>query len=269
MQSIDAKYLRERALSIKKRFLKMYHGANAGHIGSSLSCAEMMTFIKFSCMKEDDHLILSKGHAAASLYSVLAENGELSEADIETFYKNNTYLSAHPPANKLKGIPFATGSLGHGLSISGGLGMAAKLKNNGKKIFCICSDGELNEGSTWEAALFIAHHKLSNVTWFVDRNHLQGFGSTEDVMKLDPLDKKIEAFGFKVRVCNGHDFNELLALREEILSTHEPLAIICNTVKGKGWEAYAGKLDCHYLPFKGDDYKNTIDFLEANDKHES
>ncbi len=266
MSAKEVTYLEEKALSIKKRFLLMYSKANAGHIGSSLSCAEIMTFLKFSCMNEQDHLILSKGHAAASLYSVLAERGELTGEDIESFYKNDTYLSAHPPANKIKGIPFATGSLGHGLSISAGLGMAAKLKKSGKKIFCVCSDGELNEGSTWEAALFISHHNLTNVVWFVDRNHLQGFGSTEDIMKLEPLDKKIGSFGFEVRKCDGHSFDELLKLKQEIGNTKVPLAVICNTTKGRGWDAYAGKLDSHYLPFKGDDLENTIKRIEGDKK---
>jgi transketolase len=261
----DIPYLKEKALSIKKRFLKMYSSANAGHIGSSLSCAEIMTFVKFSCMDKNDHLILSKGHAAAALYSVLAESGELSEGDIETFYKNDTYLSAHPPANKIKGIPFATGSLGHGLSISAGLGLAAKFKNENKKVFCVCSDGELNEGSTWEAVMFITQHNLENVVLFVDRNKLQGFGSTEDIMKLEPLDKKMESFGFRVIVCDGHNFEEFLKIKNELLKARNPVAVICNTIKGKGWEAYADKLDSHYLPFKGDDFKNTINFIESTD----
>lgn len=260
----EVKYLKERALSIKRRFLKMYHAANAGHIGSSLSCAEIMTFIKFACMREEDYLILSKGHAAASLYSVLAEGGTLSEDDIATFYKNETYLSAHPPANKLKGIPFATGSLGHGLSIAAGLGLAAKLKGLDKKVYCVCSDGELNEGSTWEAALFIAQHELKNVFWFVDRNHLQGFGQTEEIMRLEPLDKKIESFGFTVKNCDGHNFGEMLPLRDQLKNPEGPVAVICTTTKGRGWEAYANKLDSHYLPFKGDDLENTLKWLETD-----
>jgi transketolase len=258
--------LRQKAYAIKKRFLKMYHDAKAGHIGSSLSCTEILTFIKFACMKENDHLILSKGHAAAVLYSTLAESGSLSEKDIETFYKNGTYLSAHPPANKLKGIPFATGSLGHGLSISAGLGLAAKLKKNGTKIFCVTSDGELNEGSTWEAAMFIAHHKLSNVIWFIDRNKLQGFGYTEDVIQLEPLNKKLEAFGFEVIECDGHDLNFFVENKKKITEAGKPVAVICHTVKGKGWETYQGKLDSHYLPFKGDEYENTINYLESQKK---
>lgn len=263
--SSEIQDLKEKALSVKKRFLRMYHSAKAGHIGSSLSCAEILTYIKFACMRQEDHLILSKGHAAASLYSVLAEGGELSEEDIETFYKNATHLSAHPPANKIKGIPFATGSLGHGLSIAAGLGMASKLKSVEKKIYCVCSDGELNEGSTWEAALFIAQHQLRNVAWFVDRNHLQGFGNTEEIMKLEPLADKIAAFGFTVKVIDGHNFSEMLAIREELINARTPYAVICNTTKGRGWQTYANKLDSHYLPFKDDELENTLKWLDTEE----
>lgn len=239
-----------KAYNIKKRFLGMYQMANAGHVGSSLSVVEILTFVRFNWMKDEDEIILSKGHAAASLYSVLAEEGILSEEDIQTFYKNNTYLAAHPPVNKVKRIPFATGSLGHGLSLAAGFGIANKLKKSAKHIFCVTSDGEINEGSTWEAALFIAHHNLKNVVWLIDRNNLQGYGRTEDVMKLDPLDKKLEAFGFKVLLSDGHEFNELEKAKAETLNADKPVAIICNTTKGKGWKLYEDKVDCHYLPMK-------------------
>jgi transketolase len=248
--------LEEKRDSIKKRLIKMYMGANAGHVGCSLSCLEMSVFIKFELMKEDDELILSKGHAAALLYSVLAEEGILSEKDIETFYKNGTYLSAHPPVNKIKSIPFATGSLGHGLSLAAGFGLAANLKKKNKKIFCITSDGELDEGSTWEAALFIAHHNLKNVTWLIDRNYIQGFGRTEDTLKLEPLDRKLESFGFQVATADGHSFD---SLRDNIseFKNERPFAIICNTVKGKDLKL-ENTVDCHYLPITEEEYLQLI-----------
>ena len=256
--------LLKKAFSIKKRFLGMYKAANAGHVGCSLSVAEIITFVRFGWMKDTDEIILSKGHAAASIYSMLAEEGSLSEEDIKTFYKNNTYLAAHPPVNKIKRVPFATGSLGHGLSIAAGLGMANKLKKTDKKIFCITSDGEINEGSTWEAALFIAHHNLKNVVWLVDRNYLQGFGRTEDVMKLDPLDKKLEAFGFNVILSDGHNFTELEEAKQKTSKSDKPSAIICNTTKGRSWKLYEDTLDSHYLPMKDPHYDEILIAVETD-----
>lgn len=253
-----------RSYNIKKRFLEMYKMANAGHVGSSLSVVEILTFVRFSWVKNQDEIILSKGHAAACLYSLLAEDGTLSEADILTFYKNNTYLAAHPPVNKIKGIPFATGSLGHGLSIAAGLGFAQKLKQTKKEIFCITSDGELNEGSTWEAALFIAQHKLKNVVWLIDRNQLQGYGRTEDILQLEPLDKKLESFGFDVVLANGHDFSSLENAKLKSQNSKRPSAIICNTTKGRHWSLYENKVDCHYLPLKDDQYDTILLELEKD-----
>ena len=242
--------------AIKKRVIRMYKAANAGHVGCSLSCLEIITFIKFQLMKAGDELILSKGHAAALLYSVLVEDGTITEKEIETFYKDGTHLSAHPPVNKIKGIPFATGSLGHGLPIAAGFGLANVLKKTDKKIFCITSDGELNEGSTWEAAMFISHHNLKNVIWFIDRNYLQGFGRTEDVIRLEPLDKKLESFGFQVAIADGHSFESLTgAIRE--FSGEKPLAIIGKTIKGKDMKL-ENTVDCHYLPLTEDDYMKLI-----------
>jgi transketolase len=242
----------------------MYRQANAGHVGCSLSVAEILTFVRFGWMGDDDKIILSKGHAAASLYSLLAEDGTLDETIISTFYKNNTLLPAHPPVNKIKKIPFATGSLGHGLSLSAGLGLAQKLRKTSRHIFCITSDGELNEGSTWEAALFIAHHNLKNVIWLIDRNKLQGFGRTEDIMRLEPLDKKLVAFGFNFLHAQGHDFSSLQTAKLQTESSSIPTAIICATTKGRHWSLYEDKIDCHYLPMKADHYEAILAEVESD-----
>src|SRR5262249_53076531 len=156
-----------------------------------------LTLIKFVAMEKGDELILSKGHAAAALYATLAEFGDLGYSELNTFYQDGTWLSAHPPPKKLPGIPFATGSLGHGLSLASGMALGRKLRNRPGQIFCLTSDGELNEGSTWEAALFASHHQLSNLVWLIDRNGLQGFGRTEQVLRLEPLPEKLKAFGFR------------------------------------------------------------------------
>ena len=191
--------LEERVFSVKKRFLAMYRKANAGHIGSSLSCAEILVFLKFAWMSDDDTLLLSKGHAVAALYSLLAEVGLLTPSEIDSFYGEGTLLPALPPFNAIEEIPFATGSLGHGLSVSAGMALGAKLNRQHRRVFCVTSDGELDEGSVWEAALFIAHRRLANVVWVIDRNRIQAIGRTEDVMALEPLDAKLRAFGFHAR----------------------------------------------------------------------
>lgn len=259
--------LLERALSVKKRFLRMYQNANAGHIGCSLSCTEILTFLRFAWMQDKDQLILSKGHAAALLYSVWAEYGILSEAEISTFYKDGTYLAAHPPASKIKGIPFATGSLGHGLSIAAGLGLSHKLKKSTKKVFCVTSDGELNEGSTWEAALFIAHHRLTNVIWLIDRNQLQGFGRTEDVLKLNPIKDKIVAFGFDVLEIDGHEMQDFFQAKSFYETINKPLVLICNTIKGNAVQYFQNTVGCHYLPMKDDQFEkansDVLQFFES------
>jgi transketolase len=259
----------DHALSVKRRFLAMYKAANAGHIGCSLSCAEIMTFLKFAWMQPDDTFILSKGHAAAALYSALAEEGVLSEADIASYYGNGTLLAAHPPARSVKQIPFATGSLGHGLSLAAGLALASKLKREQQRVFCLTSDGELDEGSTWEAVMFIAHHRLANIVWCIDRNKIQGIGRTEDVMRLEPLRGKLESFGFYVIEADGHDFISLSAAREEVErirttdSTGMPCALICHTTKGNSVAFMENTVDWHYLPMNDDHYARAQADVEA------
>ncbi len=255
-----------RAFSVKKRFLAMYRRANAGHIGSSLSCAEILVFLQFAWMQGEDTLVLSKGHAAAALYSTLAEADRLTDAQIETFYEDGTELPALPPFRGIEGIPFATGSLGHGLSLSAGMALGAKLNRRSKRIFCVTSDGELDEGSVWEAALFIAHQRLTNVVWVVDRNRLQATGRTEDVMSLEPLDAKLRAFGFHVISVAGHDFESWLAARREcgraLEARNSPVAIIANTVKGNGISYLHDTLGSHYLPMSQAQYEQALDELE-------
>jgi transketolase len=257
--------LEERVFSVKLRFLAMYKKANAGHIGSSLSCAEILVFLKFAWMNDDDTVVLSKGHAAAALYSLFAEAHLLTAAQIESYYEEGTGLPALPPFNGIKEIPFATGSLGHGLSLSAGMALGARLNREARRYFCVTSDGELDEGSVWEAALFIAHHKLKDVVWVVDRNQIQAIGRTEDVLALEPLDAKLRAFGFHVVCVDGHDFESLLAARDEctrVWETHSvPVAIIASTVKGNGISYMQDTVDSHYLPMSDAQYEQAVDEL--------
>jgi transketolase len=257
--------LEEHCFSVKKRFLAMYKKAHAGHIGSSLSCAEILVFLKFAWMRDDDTFILSKGQAAAALYSLLAEANVLSPDQIDSFYEDGTRLPALPPLNAIKEIPFATGSLGHGLSLCAGMALGAILHGHPRRFFCLTSDGELNEGSVWEAALFIAHHKLTSVVWLIDRNHIQGIGRTEEVMALEPLDAKLRAFGFHVVTADGHDFASLLAARDECTRVlggqAAPVAIIAETIKGHGIRFMQDTVDSHYLPMNDAQYQQALDEL--------
>ncbi len=257
--------LYRRAFSIKKRFLAMYHRAHAGHIGSSLSCTEMLVLLHFSWMGASDTFVLSKGHAAGALYSLLAELGVLSQAQLDTFYDEGTYLPALPPFNAIEGIPFATGALGYGLSLCAGMALGAQLKGESKRFFCVTSDGELNEGSVWEAALFIRHRSLQNVVWLIDRNRIQAIGRTEDVLALEPLDQKLRAFGFHVLEADGHNFEELLATRDEcerlLADGAGPVVIIAHTVKGNGISFMHNTVDSHYQPMSPSQYEQALSEL--------
>jgi transketolase len=256
--------LEEIAFSVKRRFLAMYKKANAGHIGSSLSCAELLVLVRFAWMANEDSLVLSKGQAAGALYSVLAEAGRLSAQQIDTFYEDGTELPALPPLNPLEGVAFASGSLGHGLSVSAGMAFGARLERRPRRLFCLSSDGELDEGSVWEAALFIAHHRLTNVVWLIDRNRIQGIGRTEDVLSLEPLDAKLRAFGFHVVVTDGHDFAALLAARAECdqAAASVPVVVVANTIKGHGLAHLQDTVDSHYLPLSDAEYASALTELD-------
>jgi len=254
--------LAERALSVKKRFLGLCKKVDAGHIGSSLSCTELLVFLKFAWMGDDDRLVLSKGHAAAALYSVLAEAQLLTDQQLQSFCEDGTELSALPPFGKIEQIPFATGSLGHGLSLSAGMALGSSLNQKPRRVFCVTSDGELDEGSVWEAALFISHHKLQNLVWLVDRNQIQAIGRTEDVLALEPLDAKLRAFGFHVIGVDGHDFASLLAARAECDRVWQerpvPVAIVAATVKGHGLSFMHDTVHSHYQVLSDAQYQQAL-----------
>jgi len=262
--------LEQRVRSVKRRLLAMCKKAHAGHIGGALSCSEILVFLKFAWMGGDDTLVLSKGHAVTALYSLLAEAGVLTQSQIDSYYEDGTQLPAHPPFNTFAEIPFATGSLGHGLSLSAGMALGARLKQQDRCFFCVTSDGELDQGSVWEAALFSAHHKLDNVVWVIDRNRIQGFGRTEEVLALEPLDAKLRAFGYHVARADGHDFRSLAAARDDCLharaSGRGPVVIIAETVKGHGMGSLQDTVDCHYLPMTDVQYEQALAALTLADE---
>jgi transketolase len=242
-----------------KTLLQLYKTANAGHIGASLSCLDILVYLFCKRMEKDDRAILSKGHAAAALYTVLAKSGRLPEEMLDTYYKDHTSLAAHPPCNgAVNDIPFGTGSLGHGLSLATGFVFSQKYTDRKYSVFCILSDGDCNEGSTWEAALFAVQHQLRDLWVIVDYNRLQGFGYSEDVLNLEPLSAKFEHFGFRtLTVENGNDIQSLHTAFEELSkdASCRPRCIIAKTTKGHGISFMENKLEWHYLPMTDEQYR--------------
>ncbi|MFL5814861.1 MAG: transketolase [Bdellovibrionia bacterium] len=264
MTTTDFESLKLDALAIRKRFLRMHFENQAGHIGTGLSAIDLLTYLYKKWLKKEDRFILSKGHGASSLYATLHHYGILSSEELDTYYKDGTLLPAHPAPGAWDAIPAATGSLGHGLSIATGLAYAAKkLRSSpaGFNVTCLVSDGECNEGSIWEAAMFAAHHQLDNLTVIVDANGLQGFGRTTDVMNMEPFRGKWEAFGFDVREINGHEFHDI----HQSLSAprgSRPVCILARTVKGKGVRYMEDRMEWHYLPMKKEQYEQALLDLE-------
>jgi transketolase len=252
-----------------KTMLGLYKRANAGHIGAGLSCLDILIYLFFVKMGKNDKFILSKGHAAAALYTVLAKSGRIPESMLDSYYKDGTYLAAHPPcSNKIESISFGTGSLGHGLSLAAGMALSSRYTGKKMQVYCVLSEGDCNEGSTWEAALFAAHHKLTNLTVIIDNNGLQGFGKSDEVMNLEPLLDKWKAFNFETIVAkNGNDFGSLAktfkALGER--KSAKPKCIIAKTTKGNGVSFMKNKMEWHYLPMDDGQYDRAREDLGLND----
>lgn len=244
--------LKLEAANVRMRTVQMIYHGKGGHIGGDLSEADLLVGI-FNYMRHDpknpdweerDRFILSKGHSAEAFYAVLAEHGYLEQSVLDTFGSFDSPLGGHPN-KKIRGVEANTGSLGHGLGLA--VGTALALKRDGKlnRIFVLTGDGELAEGSNWEAAMSAAKFQLGNLTWIVDRNHLQISGSTEEVMPLEDLKKKAEAFGFQVKVIDGHNFQEILEALD-YTEAGKPICVIANTIKGKGLACAENQASWHH-----------------------
>lgn len=230
--------------NIRMDIIEMLTEAKSGHPGGSLSIADILTTLYFNEMNikvdnprwdDRDRFVLSKGHAAPALYATLAEKGYFSKEELKGLRKINSMLQGHPDMKKTPGVDMSTGSLGQGLSAANGMAIAAKLDNKDYRVYVVIGDGELQEGQIWEAAMSSAHYKLDNLTAFIDSNGLQIDGSNEEVMNVNPIDKKFEAFGWNVKVINGHNFQEIKNALDNAKETKDkPTVIIAKTVKGKG-----------------------------------
>jgi transketolase len=263
----------ELARAIRMHCVRMTGGANASHIGSALSTADLIAvlygkFLRFDPERPDwpdrDRFILSKGHACTSLYAVLAEMGYLPLAELQTFYQNGSRLAGHVTHKDMPGVEVSTGSLGHGLPISTGMALAAKRDGASHRIYCMISDGECDEGSTWEAALFAPHHKLDNLVVIIDYNKIQSFGRVEDVIDLKPLAQKWQAFGWATREIDGHDLSEIERTFGELpFETGKPSCVVAHTVKGKGVGFMENQLLWHYRAPRGELMDQALAELEA------
>ena len=248
--------LERTALRIRKKILAMMEVGKEGHIGGALSCVDILTCLFFKIMRIDvrnprwrerDRFILSAGHKCLALYATLAERNFFDSSLLNTYNSLGSSLPAHPDMNRLPGVESNTGSMGHGLSIAGGMAMAAKMDNLDYKVFVITGDGELAEGSIWEAAAACSHHGLDNLLVFVDRNRLQIGGPTSEIMNYEPLATRWDAFGWSVREINGHNMSEIVKNAAHVpFSKGKPSVIIANTVKGKGFRFAENKASYHY-----------------------
>ena len=238
--------LEQKCKNVRCNVIKMIHSAQSGHPGGGLSAVEILTVLYEKVMKnypewdksshhnERDRFVLSKGHASATLYAVLAQKGYFPESELMTFRKIHSRLQGHPCSNRLPGIEVSTGSLGQGLSMACGIAIALKLDKNSAHVFTLLGDGELQEGSCWEAFMHAPHRKLNNLTAIIDRNNLQIDGTTDVIKNLNPLDAKLRAFNWNVVEVDGHNVEELYEALENSRNSDIPTAIIANTTKGKG-----------------------------------
>jgi transketolase len=236
----------------KLRLLQLHRDANCGHLGGNFSCIDALMTLHHRVMGEDDRFVLSKGHSAGALYATLWSLGRISEAELLTFTRDDTLLPGHPSGTGIPGLLFSTGSLGHGPSLAAGLALAARHRALDHQVFCLCSDGEWQEGSCWEALGFAVHQRLTNLTLIIDQNGLQGFGRTADVMSCDDLAPRIAAFGADVRKADGHSPDAIVdALAAP--ADGAPRVLVLDTVKGRGLH-FEDRLESHYLPLSEAQY---------------
>ena len=264
--------LEDIARSIRKQDLDTIFNAGAGHIGSELSCIDILTALYFDVMDYDpqnpkdpnrDRFILSKGHSAAALYVTLSNAGFFDSCELSTFLKPESRLNGHPNCTKVPGVETNTGPLGHGLPVGVGSAIAAKLSEHCRKTYVLCGDGELQEGSNWEAAMSAAHYRLDNLVLIIDRNRLQQGAGTEETNAIEPLADKWLAFGWSVEQVDGHQ-TELIAdtLRQAPFSSGKPSCVIANTHKGQGVSFMQDNVTWHHRVPNEQQYQQAMTDLQ-------
>lgn len=230
--------------------VRMTHRANASHVGSALSVVDILSTLYSSCtnlnseeLDNRDYLILSKGHSAAALYAVLAETNFFPKSWLDEYCSNGASLGGHVTSANVPGVSLSTGSLGHGLPYGMGIALGLKMEGKSSRVYVVISDGECDEGTTWESALISNHFVLNNLCVIIDRNRIQSLGLTEDTITLEPLKSKWESFGWQVRAVDGHSYVELLSALEP---SDKPLVILADTIKGFGVSFMENSVLWHY-----------------------
>jgi len=252
-------------LDIRRIILEQSKRAGVGHIGSALSIADIVAALYESALHipdpddpERDRFVLSKGHAALALYATCFLKGWLSEEALNTYCGDGSHLGVHPELG-VAGIDFASGSLGQGLSIGTGCALAARLQHSSRRVFVLLSDAECNEGSVWEAVMFAAHHRLSNLVAIIDVNGQQAIGYTRDVLDLSPLTEKWKAFQWDVHAVDGNDAAQVKRVLESLdTAAGPPHVLVAKTVFGKGVSFMEQQIRWHYMPLSDDEYRQAL-----------
>ena len=238
--------LKKISKEIKIKAFDMLVNKGGGHFGGSFSCAEILTSLFFNILNKNDKFIMSKAHAGVILYASFYKKKIITKKILKSYGRENSLLGVHGEHDLLDPIEFSCGSLGHGLSHSCGLALGYKKKKMNIKVYCLIGDGEMQEGSVWEALLFAAHHKLNNLYVILDNNKKQSSGLVKDILNLEPIGKKISSFNFDLKSCNGHEIKDIINEIKSFKNKNKPKFLIANTIKGKGIRFLEKKKDCHY-----------------------
>ena len=272
MEAVAKKQLQVTACKVRLGIIEGVHAAKSGHPGGSLSCADILTYLYFKEMNIDpkdpkkadrDRLVLSKGHAAPALYSVLANRGYFDAELLATLRHPGSILQGHPDMKHIPGVDMSTGSLGQGISAAVGMALSSKHFGDNYNVYAILGDGEIEEGQVWEAAMYAANKKLSNLTAFIDYNNLQIDGTIEEVNSAAPIDAKFEAFGWHTITINGNDFDEFEKAVNEAKTVDKPVAIIAKTVKGLGVSYMENAVNWHGAAPNDELYEQAMTELKA------
>jgi transketolase len=276
MDSNEILKLEFTALNIRRNIIRLIKAGGSGHVGGALSSVEILTALYFKLLNIDpgnpkwplrDRFVLSAGHKCLVLYATLAERGFFDSSILDTYGDLDSPVPGHPSMHKLPGVESNTGALGHGLSIAGGMALGLRMDKSKSRVYVVMGDGELAEGSNWEAASAASMHKLDNLLVFIDRNHFQISGPTVDVMSYEPLDERWRSFGWNVRTIDGHDFEAIIGNAKDMpFEKGKPSLIIADTIKSKGLSFAEGKVNYHYWKATPEEMEQAERDLDAIEK---